>query len=158
MDQIVEHMKIVLQRIRDDDPRIPPPTAGVISEKYLARLLAETGPIGDFRNWRQLMRYGGLNIRMRQSGKYTGKNRISKKGSPLLRKVLNHIVLPLVRQNCLYGEYYHKKREVDKMPGTKAMTIVARHFLRKFYGWYKSGTAFNEKRYFACEAEYLRAA
>jgi transposase len=158
MEQIVEQMKIVLQRIRDDDPRIPPPTAGVISEKNLARLLAETGPIGDFRNWRQLMRYGGLNIRMRQSGKYTGKNRISKKGSPLLRKVLNHIVLPLVRQNCLYGAYYHKKREVDKMPGTKAMTIVARHFLRKFYGWYKSGAVFDEKRFFASEREYLKAA
>ena len=158
MEQIVEQMKIVLQCIRDDDPRIPPPTAGVISEKNLARLLAETGPISDFRNWRQLMRYGGLNIRMRQSGKYTGKNRISKKGSPLLRKVLNHIVLPLVRQNCLCGEYYHRKREVDKMPGTKAMTIVARHFLRKFYGWYKSGAAFDEKRFFASEAEYLKAA
>jgi hypothetical protein len=71
---------------------------------------------------------------MRQSGKYQGKNKLSKKGSPLLRKVLNHIVLPLVRRDCLYGDYYHKKREVDKMPGTKAMTIVARHFLRKFYG------------------------
>jgi transposase len=134
MEAVVEQMKAVLQRLRDDDPRIPPPTAGVISEKNLARLLAETGPIADFRNWRQLMRYGGLNIRMRQSGKYQGKNKLSKKGSPLLRKVLNHIVLPLVRRDCLYGDYYHKKREVDKMPGTKAMTIVARHFLRKFYG------------------------
>jgi len=157
-EQIVEQMKIIFQRLRDDDPRIPPPTAGVISEKYLALLVAETGPLADFRNWRQLMRYGGLNIRMRQSGKYTGKNRISKKGSPLLRKVLNHIVLPLVRQNCLYGEYYHKKREVDKMPGTKAMTIVARHFLRKFYGWYKSGATFDEKRFFVSESEYLKAA
>ena len=158
MEQIVEQMKEILRRLRDDDPRIPPPTAGVISEKNLARLVAEIGPISDFRNWRQLMRYGGLNIRMRQSGKYTGKNRISKKGSPLLRKVLNHIALPLVRQGCLYGEYYHKKREIDKMPGTKAMTIVARHFLRKFYGWYKSGAVFNEKRFFASEAEFLKAA
>jgi transposase len=158
MERVVEQMKEVLKRLRDDDPRIPPPTAGVISEKNLARLLAETGPISDFRNWRQLMRYGGLNIRMRQSGKYTGKNRISKKGSPVLRKVLNHIVLPLVRQGCLYGEYYHKKRDVDKMPGTKAMTIVSRHFLRKFYGWYKSAAAFNEKRFFASEAECLKAA
>lgn len=158
MEQIVEQMKEALRRLRDDDPRIPPPTAGVISEKNLARLVAETGPISDFRNWRQLMRYGGLNIRMRQSGKYTGKNRISKKGSPILRKVLNHIALPLVREGCLYGVYYHKKREVDKMPGTKAMTVVARHFLRKFYGWYKSGAAFDEKRFFASETEYLKAA
>jgi transposase len=158
MEHIVEQMKIVLQRIRDDDPRIPPPTAGVISEKNLALLLAETGPMADFRTWRQLMRYAGLNIRMRQSGKYEGKNKISKKGSPLLRKVLNHIVLPLVRKGYLYGDYYHKKRETEKMAGTKAMTIVSRHFLRKFHGWYKAGAAFDEKRFFACEAEYLKAA
>jgi len=158
MERIVEQMKEVLKRLRDDDPRIPPPTAGVISEKNLALLIAETGPMADFLNWRQLMRYAGLNIRMRQSGKYQGKNKISKKGSPLLRKVLNHIVLPLVRKGYLYGDYYHKKRETEKMPGTKAMTIVSRHFLRKFHGWYKSGAAFDEKRFFACEAEYLKAA
>ncbi len=74
IEQIVEQMKIILRRLRDDDPRIPPPTAGVISEKNLALLIAETGPIADFRNWRQLMRYAGLNLRMRQSGKYQGKN------------------------------------------------------------------------------------
>jgi transposase len=114
--------------------------------------------MADFQSWRQLMRYAGLNIRMRQSGKYMGKNKISKKGSPLLRKVLNHIVLPLVRKGYLYGDYYHNKRETEKMAGTKAMTIVSRHFLRKFHGWYKSGAAFDEKRFFACEAEYLKAA
>jgi transposase len=158
IEQIVEQMKIIFRRLRDDDPRIPPPTAGVISEKNLALLLAETGPIADFRSWRQLMRYAGLNLRMRQSGKYQGKNKISKKGSPLLRKVLNHIVLPLVRKGYLYGDYYHKKRESEKMAGTKVMTIVSRHFLRKFHGWYKSAAAFDQKRFFACEAEYLKAA
>jgi transposase len=157
-DDIVAQMIEVLKRLRDDDPKIPPPTPGVISEKNLARLVGETGPLDDFGNWRKLMRYGGLNIRMRQSGKYQGQNRISKKGSPLLRKVLNHIILPLVRQDGLYGAYYHRKKEVEKMPGTKAMTVVSRHFLRKFYGWYKSGAAFNEKRFFACEAEYRKAA
>ena len=157
-EQIVEQMKIIFRRLRDDDPRIPPPTAGVISEKYLALLVAETGPLSDFRSWRQLMRYAGLNIRMRQSGQYMGKNKISKKGSTMLRKILNHVVLPLVRKDGLYGDYYHKKRETEKMAGTKAMTIVSRHFLRKFHGWYKSGAAFDQRRFFVCEAEFLKAA
>ena len=91
-----------------------------------------TGPLSDFADWRRLMRYGGLNIRMRQSGKYQGQNKISKKGRPLMRKVLQNIALPLVRKGYLYGEYYHQKRELQKMPGTKAMTCVARHFLKKF--------------------------
>ena len=157
-EKIVEKMIEVLNRLRGEDPHIPPSTPGVINDKNMARLLGETGPPGDFSNWRMLMRYGGLNIRMRQSGKYQGQNKISKRGRPLLRKVLQHIVLPLVRGNCLYGQYYYRKKEIEKMPGNKAMTCVARHFLKKFYGWYKSGEAFNQKRFFSCETQYREAA
>ncbi len=156
--RLVEEMITVLNRLREEDPNIPPPTPNVISEKNLARLLAETGPVGDFESWRKLLRYGGLNIRERQSGSFKGKDRITKRGAPLLRKVLSQIVFPLVRKKCLYGEYYHRKKEIEKMPGTKAMTVMMRNFLKKFYGWYKSGEAFDEKRFFNCKTEYLKAA
>lgn len=157
-EEIVEKMIEILNRLKGKDPNIPPATPGVINNKNMARLLGETGPPDDFANWRMLMRYGGLNIRMRQSGKYQGQNKITKRGRPLLRKVLQHIVLPLVRGNCLYGQYYHRKKEIEKMPGNKAMTCVARHFLKKFYGWYKSGEAFNQRRFFSCETQYRKAA
>ncbi len=155
---LVEDMIKILNSLREDDPKIPPPTPNVISDKNLARLLAETGPVGDFEDWRKLLRYGGLNIRQRQSGMYKGSDRITKRGAPLLRKVLSQIVLPLVRKKCLYGEYYYRKKEIEKMAGTKAMTVMMRNFLKKFYGWYKSGEAFNERRFFKCETEYLKAA
>jgi transposase len=152
--KITDDMKEILQQLREDDPLIPPPTPKVISEKNLARLFAETGPLSDFLSSRQLMRYAGLNLRTRQSGKYQGQNKISKRGRGLLRKVLNAIVLPLVRKGQLYGDYYHSKKEQTKMPGTKAMTIVARKMLTKIFGWYRSGKEFNEKRFFTCESRY----
>ena len=130
----------------------------MVSEKNLARLLAETGPVHDFSHWRKLMRYGGMNIRMRQSGKYKGKNKLSKKGRPLLRKVLMQIMLPLVRKGHLYGEIYHRKKKQENRPGTMAMAIVARQFLRKFYGWYRSGQAFDWGRFFTCESRYEKLA
>lgn len=157
-EELVEQMKEILARLREKDPQIPPPTPGVISAKNLARLLGETGPLRDFVNSRQLLRYGGLNIRMRQSGKFQGQNKISKKGRRLLRKILNQIALPLVKRDKLYGTFYHHKKEVDKMVGNKAMVVVARHFLRKFYGWYISGEAFDQQRFFTCKTEYLKAA
>lgn len=157
-EEIIEQMIVIVARLREDDPHIPPPTSGVISEKNIARLLGETGPLGDFANWRMLMRYGGLNIRMRQSGKYQGQNKISKRGRRLMRKILQNIALPLVRRHCLYGEYYYRKKEIEKMPGNKAMTTVARHFLKKFFGWYKSAQAFDPQRFFACETQYRKAA
>jgi transposase len=157
-EEVVQSMIEILHRLREDDPRIPPSTPGVINDKNMARLLGETGPLRDFAHWRMLMRYGGLNIRMRQSGKYQGLNKISKKGRPLLRKVLQHIVLPLVREGYLYGAYYSRKKDQEKMPGNKAMTCVARHFLKKFYGWYKSGEAFCYERFFSCETQCTKVA
>lgn len=155
---IVEKMIKILNCLREQDPKIPEATEGVINDKHIARLLGETGPLEDFENWRMLMRYGGLNIRMRQSGKFKGQNKITKKGRPLMRKVLQRIVFPLVRQNWLYGPYYHRKKEIDKMPGNKIITCVSRHFLKKFYGWYKSGKAFSQQRFFSCETQYRKAA
>lgn len=157
-DKTVEEMVEILNRLRDKDPNIPLATKGVISDKNMARLLGETGPLEDFVNWRMLMRYGRLNIRMRQSGMYQGQDRITKRGRPLLRKVLYLIVVPLVRKDWLYGPYYHRKKELEKMPGNKAMMCVARHFLKKFYGWYKSGAAFSQQRFFSCETQYRKAA
>jgi len=157
-EAIIEKMIEILDRLRSKDPNIPKAVKGVINDKHIARLLGETGPLGDFTNWRMLMRYAGLNIRMRQSGRYSGLNKITKKGRSLLRKVLQRIIFPLVRRNCLYGPYYHRKKEIDKMPGNKIITCVSRHFLKKFYGWYKSGEAFDQQRFFSCETQYRKAA
>lgn len=155
-EKITAQMVSILKQLREDDPLIPPPTPNVISEKNMARFLAETGPLSDFDNWRKLMRYAGLNLRTRQSGTFQGHHKISKKGRRLLRKVLQCIALPLVKRERLYGEYYHKKKEVNKMPGNKAMTVVARQLLKKIYGWYKSGKEFDEERFFECKSQYKK--
>jgi transposase len=157
-NRITEQMLAILEKLRQDDPLIPPPTPKVISDKNLARLLAETGPLSDFEHWRKLMRYAGLNLKTRQSGMFQGQNKISKKGRRLLRKVLHAIALPLVKKGCLYGTVYHKKKDETKMPGNKAMTIVARQLLRKLYGWYRSGEAFDEQRFFTCKTRYEKLA
>ena len=44
------------------------------------------------------------------------------------------------------------------MPGAKAMTAVARHFLKMLYGWYRNGGEFNAKRVFTCESQIKLAA
>ena len=156
--KIIDEMIDILNQLREEDPPIPPPTPQFISDKNLARLLAETGPLSDFENDRKLMRYAGLNLRTRQSGTFKGQDKISKKGRKLLRKVLQSIALPLVKKGRLYGTYYHKKKDETKMPGNKAMTVVSRHLLRKIFGWYRSGQPFAEKRFFICESRYEKLA
>lgn len=157
-----ERARAQLERLyleaRVEDPRMPEPLKGVVSLIGLARLFAEVGPLEDFASWRQVLRYGGLNLCERKSGKYVGQTKISRKGRPQLRRILNELVLPLVRRGCLYGEYYHRKTDVEKMPGTKAMTAVSRKLVKMIWGWAHSEHGFDAARVFSCRAEYRRAA
>jgi len=155
-DEVKRIMAEVYGELRTQDPKLPMGEPGVISTFHLARLVAETGPLGDFRSRRQLLRYAGLNLREKQSGLFRGQTRGSKKGRRLLRKVLGLIVLPLVRRGELYGDYYHQHKE--RMPGTKAMSAVMRKFLKLYWGWYQSGQAFDRSRVFVSASQYRMAA
>jgi transposase len=156
-----EHYKKLMERLyrelRRQDDRLPAAEKGVITSFHLSRILAETGPLSDFSSWRQLLRLAGLNLRERQSGTYRGKSRISKKGRPLLRKILSQIVLPLVKRSSLYGPYYHHKRGVEKMAGSKAITAVCRRFVKLLFGWYNSTDQFDKERVFRCESQFQKA-
>jgi transposase len=150
-------MEGLYRELRRQDDRLPAAQKGVITSFHLSRILSETGPLSDFSSWRQLLRLSGLNLRERQSGTYRGKSRISKKGRPLLRKILSQIVLPLVKRSSLYGPYYHHKRRVEKMAGSKAITAVCRRFVKLLFGWYNSADQFDKKRVFLCESQFQKA-
>lgn len=148
-----EAMLELYEAARRADPKLPAGVKGVVSDLNLARIVAESGPLSDFPKARQLVRFAGLNLRERVSGKYRGKTKISKKGRTLLRKVQMHVILPLVKQGALYGEYYARLRKSGEVGG-KAMAAVARHFLKALHGWYRSGAAFDAERLFTCESQY----
>ncbi len=155
-DQAEAAMVKLYNEARGLDRKLPEPAKGIITAFHLARIIAETGPLSDFKHRRKLMRYAGFNLIERKSGDYKGKTKISKKGRRLLRKVLGQVVFPLTPKNKLYGPYYHKKKET--MPGTKAMTVISRHFLKLLFGVYKSGKGFEKSRIFTCESQLDQAA
>ena len=137
--------------LRELDARLPAPTPGVVSVIALARVVAETGPLSDFKSWRQLLRLGGLNLCERQSGTWRGRTRLSKKGRPALRRILAQAVLPLVRDGELYGNTYRRLKARGAC-GTKAMTAIVRKFLKMLWGWARSGRPFDRDRVFNCRA------
>lgn len=121
----------------------------------LARLVGQTGPLADFPSKRALLRYAGLNLRERRSGQYRGQTRLSKKGRPLLRKVLGQTVFPVLRRDRLYGPYYHKKRQ-GGMEAQKAKVAVMRKFLGVVWALTRSGEAFDIERFHRSESQYRR--
>ena len=118
----------------------------------LARLVGQTGPLEDFGSGRALLRYAGLNLRERQSGTYRGQTRLSKKGRPLLRKILGQTIFPVLRKAMLYGPYYHRKLQ-EGMIAAKAKVAVMRKFLRMLHSLARSGEAFDPERFGKCESQ-----
>lgn len=126
---------------------------GLIGPFLLARIIAQTGPLKDFKAIEQLWRYGGMNLRPQQSGQMRGKERQAKRGRAQLRKVLGQAVLKLVVKGALYGDYYHEKKAAG-MAGPVAMTAVARKLLKLLFGLERSQIAYDPKRVFTCQSSY----
>ena len=126
---------------------------GLISPFLLARIVAQTGPLKDFKSIRQLWRYAGMNLRPKQSGEMRGRERQAKRGRPALRLALGQAVLKLVVKDALYGEYYHKKKAAG-VPGQVAMTAVSRKLLKLLFGMERSKMPYDPARVFVCESAH----
>lgn len=149
--KLEQQMQDLYRELQTTDRRLPNPQKGIVTLRLLARLVAEIGPPSDFQTLAQLMRYAGLNLCERQSGKWRGRTTISRRGRSELRYVLNLMSIPLVGKQKMFGDYYWKKKDDDKMPGQKALTCVMRKILKMFFGWYRSGDEFDQSRVFASE-------
>ena len=158
IDELESQMQSLYDELCQQDSRLPRPEKHAVSKRLLCRLVAEIGPPNDFQTIAQLMRYAGLNLCERQSGKWRGRTMISRRGRSEIRYVLNLMTLPLIGRKKLFGDYYWKKKEEDRMPGEKAMTCVMRKILKMFFGWYRSESDFDQQRVFVMASEYQQAA
>ena len=157
LEQLKKKIISFYRRLQEKEQAVLSPVKGVINEFNLARLLGVTGPMHDFPHWRMLLRYLGLNIRKKESGKYKGKDKTSKKGRSLGRCIMSQIIYPLIRKKALYGPYYHGKK-ANGMPGQKAQVAVMRKVLRLLFTLSKKQTVFDTQRVFVCHSSSVKAA
>lgn len=83
----------------------------------------------------QLVAFVGLDIRVRQSGKWIGRQVLSKRGSGYLRKVLFQIAWGLKMHNPVYETYYAQLKSRGMRYKT-SMIAVALKFLRFLFAFY----------------------
>lgn len=146
--QDLEHQMIEIVNQLSPDYWIPPLFSG-FSPRMRAKILGETGPLRQFPHWRALLAYCGLKVRMRRSGKYRGKDKITKKGRILLRKHVGQAAFSLLRKDRLLGPYYHRKLS-EGMPAGKAKVACMRKLVKILYGAAKSQNTFNPQRVYRC--------
>ena len=157
LKKIKDQMKNLYQKLLDKGERLPRGEAGFVSQVNLARIVGETGPFEDFNHYQQIIRFSGLSLKQRQSGKYKGKDKVSKKGSSRLRMILNQSIFHLIKKDRVLGEYYHRKK-LEGMPGTKAMAVVSRKLIAVLFALSKAGAEYDPARLFTCESQYKQVA
>ena len=107
--------------------------------------LAHVGNIENYSKASQLTKLAGLDLEYKQSGKYHGKAKISKKGNSLLRYALcsaaNH-----AKKNKIIKLYFTKKNN-SKAFTTKLRIKLADKLLRAAYAVLKNKTPFNVNQF-----------
>lgn len=134
MDTISESLK---QTLPENVKKIVSDTRG-ISEKQMAVLLALIGH-KQFETRSKLIAYVGLDIALRQSGGWRGKQKLSKRGNGYARKILYQIAWSLKQNNEEYKNYFNRLKNENKKHYNTAMVATARKFLRFMYAYYFRG-------------------
>jgi len=130
-----------------------PDRIGDLDTAMMGRLIGESGPLSDFDHWREVLHYCGLNLYERESGKYKGQTKISKKGRSRFRKVLGQATFALVQKDGPFAAYFKRKR-AEGTGYWKAMMATMRKLCKVLYGLARSGTTYDPARVRTCESQY----
>lgn len=124
--QIVENM---------NSPILTIPGVGAVTA---AVILGEIGDIHRFEHPSKLVAYAGLDATVSQSGESEStNNRMSKRGSPYLRKALFQAAFIAQQRDPVFQAYYQKKRAEGKHH-TVATNAVARKLCHTIYAVLKN--------------------
>ena len=99
-----------------------------VGEITVAGLIGEVGDFREYKTISEILKLGGLDLFEISSGIHKGQRRISKRGRPLMRKLLFFAALNVVRKGGILHEYYQGclERGMLKM---KALIAVSRKLL-----------------------------
>lgn len=117
------------------------PGIGIISG---TSILAELGDISKYDNAGKIIKYAGVNPYISESGEYAAdKTAITKKGSKYLRTTLYRVIIPVIRFNSVFKEYYKLKRFQGK-GHLCALGHCIRKLLRIIYHLETNNISFDE--------------
>jgi len=122
--------------------------------KTVATVLAETIGFKLFKNSRQLISYAGYDIVERQSGNYSGKTRISKKGNSHIRRILHLPAFGVVRWRVEAFENLYERTYAKHGIKMKSYVAVQKKLLMVIYAlWKKNETYDNNYGQYYTEQE-----
>ena len=98
-----------------------------------AQIVSEIGDVRRFHSAAAVVKYAGINPSISQSGKFSSEdNRITKQGSPYLRRALYLAAMAQLKLKSPFYDYYAKKR-ADGKSHREALIAAARKLVHVIY-------------------------
>ena len=108
-----------------------------------AGLIGEVGDFWQFRTISEITKLAGLDLYEISSGKHKGQRRISKRGRPLMRKLLYFAAINTVRTNGVMYEPYQRML-ARGMPKMKALVAISRKLLAVMFALARDKSIYKE--------------
>ena len=140
MDNLEKQMEHCLKEI--------PYSHSLLSIKGLGRVTVAglIGEVGDFKKFHtisEIMKLAGLDLYEVSSGKHKGQRRISKRGRPLMRKLLFFAAINVVKSKGVMHEPYQQML-ARGMPKMKAVVAISRKLLGVAFALARDDTLYEE--------------
>jgi len=147
LDKEIEAVREAIRRHLDGNPGLKQragllesiPGVGTATAAWLLTLLSEHHGFGDAK---QAVAFAGLAPRLRQSGQWAGKTRLSKTGDPLLRKALYMPALAAMTFNPAIRAFCQRLKANGK-PGKAYVCAAMRKIIHIAFAILKSGKPFD---------------
>lgn len=152
-DQL-EHTQANLQKLEEEIDKLLESDKGAkglqsvpeFGHKTVAVLRAELGDVARFQRTDQVVAYAGLDLEVKESGKWKGQVKLSKRGSGRLRRMLYLAAVRCIRlEGSAFGAYYHRL-VARGMKGREAMIAVMRKMLTVAYRLLKTGEMYDSTK------------
>ena len=146
---IAELEREIEQLLRRDDGTSGLQSVPEFGPKTVAVLRAELGEVERFQRSAQVVAYAGLDITVKESGKWKGQRRLSKRGSGELRRTLYLTAMRCIRrEGSAFGSYY-QALGARGLTGKAALVAVMRKMLVVAYHLLKSGERYDPSKVWA---------
>jgi transposase len=137
------------QLLRRDDGASGLQSVPEFGPKTGAVLRAELGEVERFQRSAQVVAYAGLDVTVRESGKWKGQRKLSKQGSGELRRTLYLTAMRCIRREGSSVGAYYQALGARGLKGKAALVAVMRKMLVVAYHLLKSGERYDASKVWA---------
>ena len=110
----------------------------------VATILGETGDLRQYRSAEALIKLAGLNLYSLSSGTFHGRTRITRRGRPLLRRIIFLAALRMGKQGRPLAEFHD--RLLQRLAKPQIAVACSRKLLRMMYAIARDGTSYQPDR------------